>query len=49
MTANPVRGVDYPTTYQQLLEWFPDNQSCLDYLAGLRWPDGFVCPECEAH
>ncbi len=48
MTANPVRGVDYPATYQQLLEWFPDNQSCLEYLAGLRWPDGFVCPRCEA-
>ena len=48
MTANPVRGVDYPSTYQQLLEWFPDNQSCLDYLAGLRWPDGFVCPKCGA-
>ncbi|GAA2163991.1 transposase-like zinc ribbon protein [Humibacillus xanthopallidus] len=48
MTANPVRGVDYPSTYQQLLEWFPDNQSCLDYLAALRWPDGFVCPKCTA-
>ncbi|GAB2776180.1 IS1595-like element ISSod11 family transposase [Terrabacter koreensis] len=48
MTANPVRGVDYSSTYQQLLEWFPDNQSCLDYLAGLRWPDGFVCPKCGA-
>src|SRR3954463_14622685 len=46
MTADPVRGVDYPATYQQLLEWFPDNQSCLDYLARLRWPDGFVCPKC---
>src|SRR6476469_5026368 len=46
MTANPVRGQDYPATYQQLLEWFPDNQSCLDYLAGLRWPEGFVCPRC---
>src|SRR6476661_8343134 len=48
MTADPVRGVDYPATYQQLLEWFPDNQSCLDYLARPRWPDGFVCPKCEA-
>ena len=47
MTANPVRGVDYPATYQQLLEWFPDNQSCLAYLAGLRWPEGFVCPRCQ--
>lgn len=46
MTANPVRGVDYPATYQQLLKWFPDDAACLDYLAGLRWPDGFVCPGC---
>jgi transposase-like protein len=46
MTANPIRGQDYPATYQQLLEWFQDNQSCLDYLARLRWPDGFVCPRC---
>ncbi|MEO7131822.1 MAG: IS1595 family transposase [Dermatophilaceae bacterium] len=46
MKANPVRGVDYPGTYQQLLAWFPDNQACLDYLARLRWPEGFVCPAC---
>ena len=46
MTADPVRGVDYPSTYQQLLEWFPDNQSYSDYLARLRWPEGFVCPKC---
>jgi hypothetical protein len=46
VTTNPVRGVDYPGTYQQLLAWFPDNQTCLDYLARLRWPDGFVCPTC---
>jgi transposase-like protein len=44
MVANPVRGVDYPGTYQQLQAWFPDDQACLDYLARLRWPDGFVCP-----
>ena len=44
--ANPVRGVDYPGTYQQLLEWFPDDQACLQYLARLRWPDGFSCPDC---
>ena len=25
MVADPVRGVDYPATYQQLLRWFPDN------------------------
>ena len=46
MVADPVRGEDYPATYQQLLAWFPDDAACLDYLAALRWPDGFVCPAC---
>ena len=43
---HPVGGVDYPQTFQQLLAWFPDDASCLEYLADLRWPDGFVCPVC---
>ena len=46
--AHPVGGVDYPRTFQQLLAWFPDDSACLDYLAGLRWPDGFVCPACSS-
>lgn len=44
---HPVGGVDYPRTYQELLEWFPDNDACLDFLAQLRWPNGFVCPVCN--
>jgi hypothetical protein len=44
--AHPVSGVDYPATYQQLQRWFPDDAACLDYLVGLRWPAGFVCPAC---
>lgn len=28
------------------MEWFPDDASCLAYLERLRWPDGFVCPQC---
>jgi len=44
--AGPVGGVDYPRTFQELLAWFPDDESCLRYLAGLRWPDGFACPGC---
>jgi hypothetical protein len=27
---------------------FPDEQHCLAYLECLRWPDGFVCPICDA-
>jgi transposase-like protein len=46
VSACPVGGVDYPRTFQELLEWFPDNESCLAYLERLRWPEGFVCPAC---
>lgn len=43
---HPKAGTDYPTTYQDLLAWFPDDAACLDYLADLRWPKGFICPKC---
>lgn len=26
---------------------FPDNQHCTEYLAQLRWPNGFSCPKCD--
>jgi len=44
--VNPVAGQDYPRTFQEFLEWFPDDAACVEYLARLRWPDGFVCPVC---
>jgi transposase-like protein len=43
-----VAGVDYPATFQQLRSWFPDDDACVEYLARLRWPDGFVCPRCDS-
>ena len=42
----PVAGVDYPRTHQQLLTWFADEDAGLEYLARLRWPEGFRCPSC---
>ena len=39
-------GKDYPSSYGEMLAWFPDDDSCLDYLDWLRWPKGFVCPDC---
>jgi len=39
-------GRDYPRSYGEMLAWFSDDDSCLDYLEWLRWPKGFVCPEC---
>ena len=37
---------DYPQTVLELRDQFADEQACRDYLAKLRWPDGFRCPAC---
>ncbi len=42
----PVPGGDYPRAWDQFLDWFSDETSCLDYLENIRWPLGFVCPRC---
>ena len=39
-------GVAYPRTRVEFDAFFPDDPACLDYLQKLRWPQGFVCPEC---
>ena len=39
-------GVDYPRTRLELDEFFPDDAACLEYVEGLRWPEGFVCVGC---
>jgi hypothetical protein len=41
-----VSGRDYPRDWNQFLDWFADEESCLSYLERLRWPGGFVCPRC---
>jgi hypothetical protein len=30
-----------------LRDQFRDEAACREYLAKLRWPDGFVCPRCQ--
>jgi transposase-like protein len=37
----------YPQTIIEFRERFARERACEDYLAALRWPRGFVCPECE--
>ena len=39
---------DYPRTLLELERRFSTEQACREYLFGLRWPDGFRCPRCEA-
>lgn len=40
-------GDDYPDTYRSFVEMFPDDVTCIAYLAKLRWPEGFICPACK--
>jgi len=42
----PLAGCDYPGTLRAFNAWFPDDEACLRYLAGLRWEGGFVCAVC---
>ena len=42
----PVAGTDYPLTFQEFDIWFASEENCLQYVAKLRWPDGFRCPAC---
>ena len=44
----PTGEKDYPKTWVQFLDWFHSEQACRDYLEKLRWPDGLICPKCEA-
>ena len=39
---------DYPRTLLEFERRFSDEAQCRDYLFGLRWPQGFVCPACGA-
>ena len=39
-------GCHYPRSLGEFQSWFATDAECLDYLEWLRWPDGFVCPDC---
>ena len=36
----------FPKTIFEFQQWFPNEESCLNFLIQSRWPDGFVCPRC---
>ena len=47
-TQLPEGGKDYPRTLQEFDKWFSTEKACLDYIGRIRWPNGFVCPECKS-
>lgn len=38
---------DYPRTLLELERRFSTEDACREYLAALRWPEGFLCPHCR--
>ena len=41
------KNVDFPDTYREFVQYFPDDHVCARYLEKLRWPKGFCCPACQ--
>jgi transposase-like protein len=39
--------MEKPKTLQQAIQYFSDEQVCIDAVAKMRWPDGPVCPNAE--
>lgn len=40
---------DFPKNELEFDRRFRHEQACLDYLFQLRWPEGFICPDCGHH
>ena len=45
--SRPLAGKHYPRSLGEFQAWFRTDADCLDYLEWLRWPEGFICPECS--
>jgi transposase-like protein len=39
--------MESPKTLQQAIQYFSDEQVCVDAVALMRWPDGPQCPDCN--
>jgi len=48
MQAILIAGRDYPRTYREFVQQFPDDDACAFYLERQRWAAGFSCPRCKA-
>jgi transposase-like protein len=43
-----VADAEYPGTLALFDRWFATEDACRKYLAKLRWPGGFRCPDCKS-
>ncbi len=37
----------YPVSVLDFQDLFPTDEACYNYLRLMKWPDGFVCPQCQ--
>src|SRR6266849_573018 len=35
-----------PRTLIEAIRYFSDEDTCLDFMVSLRWPEGVICPTC---
>jgi transposase-like protein len=41
-------GIDFPRNEQEYRRWFRAEEQARAFMERLRWPGGFVCPECRS-
>jgi hypothetical protein len=41
--------MEYPKDYRDLIKRFGTQDACIDYIASIRWKDGFTCSSCAGH
>jgi transposase-like protein len=44
----PEGGVDYPRNFNEFETFFENETTCREYVTKIRWPDGFLCPQCDS-
>ena len=37
----------FPKTLQEAIKFFADPDTCVTFMAQLRWPEGVTCPHCQ--
>lgn len=38
----------HPTTLQEAIQYFSNEEVCVQFVINMRWPDGVTCPQCQA-
>lgn len=46
MPESKITAIDYPRNSLEFQDRFHNDAACSEYLAKLRWGNGFICPRC---